>query len=160
MHCDFCPELLKLPCRLQADALPPVILVGNPSPARKLLVLLFNPRRELHAVVKLPMTLAARDYIRNRAETLRKLDEKNCAPSCSPQRKYSISPFSGKVHGACTVRRSGFRFPWFRGSLPPSCWKCWPGVGKWKAIHGPGSVFDNSRQFSARSTTRLVEPRA
>ena len=64
----------------EADASSPVILVGNVSTTRKLLVFLAIPSQGLDAVVKLPLTFAARASIRNEADTLRKLDGKHRAP--------------------------------------------------------------------------------
>jgi hypothetical protein len=62
----------------EADALPPVILVDKYE--RKLLAFLLGTSQELNAVVKLPLTFAARASIRNEADTLRKLDGKHRAP--------------------------------------------------------------------------------
>jgi hypothetical protein len=65
---------------IEGDAFPPVILVGNPSATRKIIVFLADPTQGLNTVLKLPLTLAARVSIRNEAETLRKLDGLHRAP--------------------------------------------------------------------------------
>jgi hypothetical protein len=130
VHCDFCPNLLDLPCRQQADALPPGIPIGNPSPARKLLVFLIIPNRELHAVLRLSMTFDARVYIRNKAETLHKLDGKNCASSCSPQRK--IFYFTLLRKGSWRMYCQALKLPFsmvpqlataFLLEMPAKCWE-------------------------------------
>ena len=64
----------------EADASPPVILVGNLSTTRKLLVFMVIPSQGLDAVVKLPLTFAAHASLRNEADTLRKLDGKHGTP--------------------------------------------------------------------------------
>jgi hypothetical protein len=62
------------------DALPPVILVGNPSVTRKLIVFLAGGGRGPGAVIKLPLTPAARAAIRTEADTLKKLDGRYGSP--------------------------------------------------------------------------------
>jgi hypothetical protein len=60
----------------EADALPPVILFATD----KLTVFLVDQRQGLNAVVKFPLTFAARASIRHEVETLRKLDGRFSAP--------------------------------------------------------------------------------
>lgn len=65
---------------LAADAMPPVIMVGNRSVTRKLLVFLVSRGDNLRAVVKVPLTSLARDSIRNEAGTLEGLSGRYGAP--------------------------------------------------------------------------------
>jgi hypothetical protein len=62
------------------DALPPLILVGNPAPTRKLLIFLLSRAYNSLVLVKVPLTSAARASIRNEAETLKKLQGRYNAP--------------------------------------------------------------------------------
>lgn len=58
----------------------PIILVGNPSPLHKVIVLLANAKGELTGVAKFPLAEGAAQAIRHEAEMLRRLDGKFGAP--------------------------------------------------------------------------------
>ena len=64
-----------------AEVLPPVILVGTPTITRKLIIFLLDHEYRLTAVVKYPLTFAARASIKQEAQILSRLDGGFGAPN-------------------------------------------------------------------------------
>lgn len=67
-------------CRIQSQQGELVILVGNPSPDRKLIVFLLDDEHRIAAVLKVGLTQGGGLSVLREAETLKKLERYNWAP--------------------------------------------------------------------------------
>jgi hypothetical protein len=92
-------------CGLRSHAGDMVILVGNPSPDRKLVVFLLDDAHNIAAVLKVGLTVGGGISVLNEAEMLRRLEQYSWAPkllSVHSERRAAAQEF---VHGAMPCRR-------------------------------------------------------